>query len=73
MYKSFYKTDKQKRAYMQKYASKRELFQLADDWTEFDEDVTLRNGMLSCKTKKELLDKYLNELWEFLWEEYSYA
>jgi len=73
MYKSFYKTDKQKRAYMQKYTSKRELFQLADDWTEFDEDVTLRNGMLSCKTKKELLDKYLNELWEFLWEEYSYA
>lgn len=71
MYKSFYKTDKQKRNHINRYWPKQYLFDVIDSYTEDDEP--LHTNMLSCKTKKELLDKYLEECWEFIWEEYSYA
>lgn len=71
MYLRNYKTDKQKRDHIYRYWPKEYLFDLVENYTIDDEP--LRTEMLACKTKKELLNKYLNECWDFVCEEYSYA
>ena len=71
MYLRNYKTDKQKRDHISKYWQKDSLFDLVDSYTE--DDPELHTQMMSCKTKKELLEKFLPECWDIVCEEYSYA
>jgi len=77
---SFYKTDKQKRAHLARYWSKQCLFDMVEEYlcpfgcTPEKEDLETWNKIkATCKTKKALLDNYLDLCWEFALEEYSYA
>ena len=79
-YKRWYKTDKQKIAHINKYWNKDSLFTLLEDylipcrniWENDPDDIKMWNDCKQLKTKKAVLEKYINQIWEFVWEEYSY-
>ena len=80
-YYNWYKTKKQKIAHVNKYWKKEYLFDLLENYLipyknidENDpEDIAMWNDCQKLKTKKAVLEKYIDKIWEFVWEEYSYA
>ncbi len=78
-YLKWYKTDKQKIAHINRYWSKENLFTLLENylvpckniWENDPEDIAIWNDCKKLKTKKAILNKYINVIWEFVWEEYS--
>ena len=81
-YYHWYKTDKQKRAHLNRYWRKQNLFDTIECylcpsrnvWENDPDDLkTWSDIQANCKTKKALLDKYLDLVWECVWEEYSNA
>lgn len=74
MKKSFYNTDKRKYNYIYKYWSKDALLALMDDYLADinckDEDFKIYLDMTqNLKTKKAILNKYLNLVWDIVMEE----
>lgn len=78
-YLRWYKTDKQKIAHVNRYWGKENLFTLLENYLvpcknilENDpEDIAIWNDYKKLKTKKAILNKYINVIWEFVWEEYG--
>lgn len=71
-------TDKQKYNHIYRYWKKDDLLDLLDsvlaDINGSDEDFKIYMDMTkNLKTKKAILNKYLNLVWEIVLEEYSYA
>lgn len=71
-------TDKQKYNHIYRYWKKDDLLELLDsvlaDINGSDEDFKIYMDMTkNLKTKKAILNKYLNLVWEIVLEEYSYA
>ena len=75
MYLRNYKTDKQKRSHIERWWKKEDLFNLIAAYTrDCDEDMDIWHDIeQNCKTRKALLDKYLELCWEIVCEEYSYC
>lgn len=71
------KTDKQKYNHIYRYWKKDDLMSLLEDYlliSGVDEDCVIFLEMEeNLKTKKAILNKYLNLVWEIVLEEYSYA
>lgn len=71
------KTDKQKYNHIYRYWKKDDLMSLLEDYLLIcgvDEDCMIFLEMEeNLKTKKAILNKYLNLVWEIVLEEYSYA
>ena len=78
-YLNWYKTNKQKINHVYKYWSKENLFTLLEEylipckniWENDPDDIKIWNDCKKLKTKKAILNKYIDIIWEFVWEEYS--
>ena len=42
-------------------------------WENDPDDIKIWNDCKKLKTKKAILNKYIDRIWEFVWEEYSYC
>ena len=71
MYLRNYKTDKQKYDHIYRWWRKEALFDLMEAYLE--DEPELLAEMRACKTKKELLSKHLQDVWDIVCEEYSYC
>ena len=80
---SLYKTDKQKISHINRYWNKENLLTVLESYLMWHvdeerckqddpENYEIWQDMKKLKTKKAIINKYLNLIWDVIWEEYSY-